>query len=151
LTATLNESSAKNEALTVSNEQLALQNQELHARLAVLQQEQTRAQQLAQAKLRALELTEGSQRQISIEEVRAESREVARKIYGLVAESFAQWFDGRKELNDETFRQLIRCVSDNLRKYQQQDAGIRRLLGVSAVESCEDAITQLLTSLYEKQ
>jgi hypothetical protein len=149
LTTSLNESSAQNEALTGSNEQLALENQELHARLAVLQEEQKRAQQLALAKLRALELSEGSHRQISIEETRAESREDKRKIYGFVVECFAQWFDGRKELNDETFYQFVRQVSLELKKYQKQDSEIRRLLGVSATESCEHALEQLMTSLYK--
>lgn len=146
----LNESESRNKTLVRENCDLVAEKEELLAKIESNEQEQRRDKQLLESRIKAIELSETTQRQILREKLKAKAEESKRKIYASVANSFSQLFDPRNQLTDETFQRLLDTASCELRRYQKQDTSLRRILGITADESCEHAISQLLLSMYKQ-
>lgn len=144
----LNESEERNKNLLASNSQLAMDKQQLQAKVDTLTEEQTRERQLTEAKLKTLELSLTTQRQMDLEDERARLEEEKRKIYGLMASNFHNLFDARQQLNDAGYKAFVEKCATEMAKLARQDANLRRLLGLGSTESIEDAVQKLLISLY---
>ena len=144
----LNESEERNKNLLASNSQLAMEKQQLLAKVDTLTEEQTRERQLTEAKLKTLELSLTTQRQMDLEDERARLEEEKRKIYGVMASNFHNLFDARQQLNDAGYKAFVEKCAAEMTKLARQDANLRRLLGLGATESVEDAVQKLLLSLY---
>lgn len=148
VTSALNESEDRIKNLLASNSQLAMDKQQLQAKVDTLTEEQTRERQLTEAKLKTLELSLTTQRQMDLEDERARLEEEKRKIYGLMASNFHNLFDARQQLNDAGYKAFVEKCATEMSKLVRQDANLRRLLGLGASESIEDAVQKLLLSLY---
>ncbi|OHT00588.1 hypothetical protein TRFO_07931 [Tritrichomonas foetus] len=148
ISSALNDSEERNKTLLALNSQMAIEKQQITAKVEAQTEEQNRDKQLTEAKLKTLELSLTTQRQMDLEDERARFEEEKRKIFGIVASNFHTLFDARQQLNDAGFRAFVEKCSAELSKFSRQDAGLRRLLGLSATESVEDAVQKLLLSLY---
>lgn len=147
--ASLDETKEQNKNYSSENMQLAAENQQLKSDLQTLQEEIKREKQLNDAKMKAVNLSNETQRLLDVENAKSKFDEEKRNLFEFVALSFHHLFDAREELNNETFKILIEKASTELQKYIRQDAAVRRLLGIKAYESPEEAISRLLLSMYQ--
>lgn len=145
-----NEVNNQNRNLSSANSQLAAENQQLKSDIQTLQEEIKREKQLNDAKMKAVNLSNETQRLLDVENAKSKFDEEKRNLFEFVALSFHHLFDAREELNNETFKLLIEKASTELQKYIRQDAAIRRLLGIKAYESPEEAISRILLSMYQQ-
>ena len=145
----LSEAEARNKELVRENTDLISDKEELIGKLESAEQQQRRDKQLFESKIKAIELSENTQRQVLREKLKAKFEESKRKIYASVANSFSNIFDPRNQLNDDTFQHLIETAACELKRYSKQDTALRRLLGITADESCEHAISQMLLAMYK--
>lgn len=89
-------------------------------------------------------LSQNTQRQIEVQDTKAHCQDEKRKLTAFAVGCFAQYIDLRRELTDSVFENVLRMASADVKRYQRQDAGLRRLLGISRTDSCEDAVADLL-------
>lgn len=146
----LTEATDQNRRLTSDNTEFAAENQQLKSELQTLQEEKKREKQLNDAKIKAVGLSNETQRLLDVENAKSKYDEEKRNLYEFVAMTFHHLFDARQELSDETFKALIEKASIELQKYMRQDATIRRLLGIKPNDSPEEAISRLLLSMYQQ-
>jgi chromosome segregation ATPase len=137
---TLSESETRYQTLSEKAGELQVQNEELCKRVDFYKDGRSRDQQLSDARLQALALSVGTQKQIEFDNLRAHYDEEHRKLAAFVANSLPQCVDLRCELNEEGIRETIFKAASELARYEKQDAAIRRLLGISKSESCESVI-----------
>ena len=140
----------RNKELTQANQKLTQEREAWQSKYATVQQEQKNERQLMEAKLKAVQLSESSQRETELGDAFALFEREKKSIHTFVANAFPRLFDPRKPMTDESFRSLIKSISAELKKFQKQDAEIRRLLGLTSDESCEAAITQLMMQMYRE-
>jgi hypothetical protein len=142
----LDESQSRNQALTVSNTELQARNGELASKVNSYRDGRSRDQKLVQARLRAMELAANTQRQIDMDKLKAQYEEERRRLVAFAANSLAQFVDLRKELTTEAFQELITRTANELKKHEEQEAAIRKLMRLSSLESCEEAVAELVHS-----
>lgn len=147
----LNESEERNKHLLASNSQLSIDNQQLQARFDALNEENKRDKQLAEARVKTMELSFMTQKQMEIEEERSKIESQRRSIYAYVAVQFRPFFDVTTNfLSDEGFKSFVEKCSNELRRLTKTEAALRRLLGLHVNESIEDAVSQILVSIYKQ-
>ena len=146
----LNTATTQNRTISKENAILIAENQQLKTELDSLQDEHRREKQLTDAKIKAVDLSNETQRLLDIENVRAKFDEEKRSLFEFVALNFHHLFDANEELSNETFKILIEKASRELQKYIRQEATIRRLLGIKQNETPEEAISKLLLSMYQQ-
>jgi uncharacterized membrane-anchored protein YhcB (DUF1043 family) len=93
-----------------------------------------------------MELSANAQRQIELDKMKAKYEEEKRRLVGFAANSLPQFVDLRRELTTEGFQELITQTANELKRHEEQEATIRRLMGLSSQESCEDAVAELVRS-----
>lgn len=151
LSSNLRETEQRNKELSQQNTKLTQEKQTWQSKCLTVQQEQKNERQLMEAKVKAIKLSESTQRETELGDAQALFDKEKKKIHTYVANTFPRLFDPRQPLTDESFRALITSISAELRKYQKQDTEIRRLLGLTSDESCEDAITKLMMTMYRQE
>ncbi|OHT01163.1 hypothetical protein TRFO_01791 [Tritrichomonas foetus] len=147
----LNEATLQNKNMSVENAQLTTENQQLKTDIQTLLEEKKREKQLTDAKMKAIDLSNDTQRLLDIENIKARFDEEKRSLFEFVALNFHHLFDAREELSNETFKLLIEKAANELQRYIRQEATIRRLLGIRPSETPEEAISKLLLSIYQHQ
>ena len=151
LSSNLRETEQRNKELSQQNAKLTQEKQTWQSKCLTVQQEQKNERQLMEAKVKAIKLSESTQRETELGDAQALFDKEKKKIHTYVANTFPRLFDPRQPLTDESFRALITSISAELRKYQKQDTEIRRLLGLTSDESCEEAITKLMMTMYRQE
>lgn len=147
----LNDSDEKIKILTARLAEAENTNQQNLLKLASQKDEIEREKQLIDTKIKASQLSNEMKCQSMLEKERSNQEMEKRKLFGFVAKSFHQFFDGRKQLNDECFKILIKNASDEIERLMSEDAATRRLLGISPSESIQDSVAKLLLTLYKPQ
>jgi hypothetical protein len=104
----------------------------------------SREQHLANARIQALELSAGAEKQMELDELRLRYEKDQRCLAGFIANALPLFIDLHKELDADAIREVVTKVAEALAQYEQQDTAIRRLLGISKADSCEAAIARCL-------
>jgi hypothetical protein len=118
--------------------------------LETTKEENSREKQLLETKTKAAGIRLEMRCQAEIEDLKANFEDEKRKMFGLVAEHFANFFDARHSFDSQSYRQVIEKASSEIEKLKEADAAVRRLLCLSNDESTENAISKLLLSLYHQ-
>jgi chromosome segregation ATPase len=140
----LDEAQSRNKLLATNLSQVEAQKSELSSRATSYQHGRSRDQKLAEAKLKAMEVSCTTQKQIDVQRITADYDEDRRKLYTFVAATLPQFVNLRRELTPDVFREIILRVAAELRHHEQQEAEIRSMLGISSLESCTDAVARIL-------
>lgn len=144
----LNESQDKIKDLSLKLAESETNGQQNEVKLNALKDEIEREKQLNDTKLKAAAMSHEMKSQKIVEEERNQQIKDKRKLFGFVAKSFRQYFDGSQQLNDDSFKSLINQVSDDVERMTSQEAALRRLLGIGQSESIQDSVAKLLLSGY---
>lgn len=150
-TEALNDSDEKIKSLTARLAESENTNQQNLLKLASQKDEIEREKQLIDTKIKAAKLSNEMKCQSIMEQERSNQEMEKRKLFGFVAKSFRQFFDGRKQLSDDCFKTLIKNVADEIERLMSEEAALRRLLGITPSESIQDHVAKLLLTLYKPQ
>jgi (p)ppGpp synthase/HD superfamily hydrolase len=134
----------KGRQLAVANAELAMERDRLLARLQGSADERDRQLQLSQTRLRVVELAAETRAHNEIEDARAACDQEKREIYAAVATALQQWYDGKQELDEREFRELLARARTETVRLVAQEGRIRRLLALDVGEAAEPAIVELL-------
>lgn len=148
LSQSLSEGEERSKCLVDLNNQLSNVVKQQEDSIANLKEELNRERKLIETKVKALSLSSEMRYQNLIEEERCRSQEEKRKIYGFFAHQFRQYYDSRKTLEDETFKETVLNVHAEIERLTRQDVSLRRLLGLDKNESPEEAVSRLLLNMF---
>ena len=126
-------------------------NQENELTIQSQRDEMEREKQLIETKIKAANLSSEMKYQSLIEEEKSKRESEKRKLFGFVAKSFRQFFDGNTQLTDDCFKSIIKTASEEIDRLLAEEAAIKRLLGIGPNESPQDSVAKLLLSLYRPQ
>jgi chromosome segregation ATPase len=140
----LEESELRNQALFQNNTELQLKIEELESQIASSRDGKLREQQLIDARIQATELSAEAQKHIALDRLRARYEEEQRKLTAFIASSFPNYVDLRRELTPDALRDTIARAAAEVTRLAKQDAAVRRLLGISLLDSCEVALARRL-------
>jgi chromosome segregation ATPase len=135
---------ARVKALAPKSQQLVVEREQLVAMIESIGYEVERQRQLMNTRLKAMSLASETSCYNQIEETRTQFEVEKRKIYASVAKHFRQFYDARKELDDEEFEKIVEKVVEEIARMKAQDLNIRRLLGLELNEPPENAISSLI-------
>jgi chromosome segregation ATPase len=107
-----------------------------------------REKQLSLAKAKALALQTEMNCQHMIDQVKSACETDKRNLLAFVIGSFQAFFDGRREINDDSLKSVVEDARNELDRLRVSDEAVRRLLGVDPRESTEAAILNLLRDRY---
>jgi outer membrane murein-binding lipoprotein Lpp len=130
--------------LTSKSQQLTMEREQLAARIESMGQEFERQKWLKNTRLKAMSLSSETSCHNQIEETRAQFELEKRTIYVCVAKYFRQFYDARKELDDEEFEEIVAKVVEDIAGMKAQDLKIRRLLGLELNELPESSTSKLI-------
>jgi predicted nucleic acid-binding Zn-ribbon protein len=134
----------KNRQLAAANVELAMERDQLLAKIGSVSEEQERQRQLLTTKLRAVELAAETRAHNQIEDTKAFFEQQRRNIYADVAVTFQRFYDGKRELDEQEFQAILTRTQGELARLVGQEMRVRRLLGLDVGESPEEAIAELL-------
>jgi chromosome segregation ATPase len=123
---------------------------EMTKQLIIAKEELTREKQLLETKVKTVGIRTELKCQAEIQDLKANFEEELRSLYAVVGKYFTQFLDMKQSFDSRSFKEVIEKVSTEIIKLQNTDAGLRRLLCLSAEESTEDAVSKLLLSLYRQ-
>ncbi|OHT00559.1 hypothetical protein TRFO_07882 [Tritrichomonas foetus] len=149
-TEALTESDMKNREITSANNQLNSEKKHLLGQIEALKQEIVREKQLAETKLKAIQLSVDVQSQNKIEFELAKFDNEKRQIYSDVANAFKIYCDVRSQLDEVSLKNLLDNVSSELNRLSNQEKSLKTLLGIKPNENLEEAISKLFYSSYQK-
>jgi chromosome segregation ATPase len=138
---------AQNQELVRRCTFLERENEQLRRGIESDKDEVMREKLLIETKARAAEMRNEVKSQAEIEALKAEFEKERQKLFAFLVKKFTQFFDGRQNWTTEGIKAVVVQASSELERMKQSDAAIRRLLCITADESAEDAITELLLSL----
>ncbi|EAY15693.1 hypothetical protein TVAG_406070 [Trichomonas vaginalis G3] len=148
LTSSLAESEQRYKIAFQTNSALSEENKDYEDRLNFLKDELDREKKLRENQTKAIVLTTEMKCQSMIDEEKANSESEKRKIFAFVASQFKKFFDGRKTLDEETFKSIINGLKTDYDSVNDQLDGVRRLLGLSDDENPVDALSKLLLTMF---
>jgi DNA repair exonuclease SbcCD ATPase subunit len=134
----------KGRQLAAANAELAMERDRLLARLQGAADEHGRQLQLSQTRLRVVELAAETRAHNEIEDAREGCEQEKREIYAAVAAALQRWYDGRQQLDEREFREILARAQTDIARMLEQEARIRRLLALDVHEGPEEAIVELL-------
>jgi chromosome segregation ATPase len=134
----------RNRQLAAANTNLVMEKDELAARLQSVSEEAVRQRQLMTTKLRAVELASDTRSHNQIEDTKANFEQQKRNIYAAVVVAFQGFYDGKRELDEHEFQNVLARAQGEMGRLAAQDLKLKRLLGLDVDESIEDAISELL-------
>jgi translation elongation factor EF-G len=139
---------ARNRELMHQRGEAEKSNQHLKQQLQSQQETIDREKQLIENRAKGLNMQFDLKCQQLVEELKAGHEEEIRKIYGFIVKSFKRFFDGRQKLGEECVKSIIEKATVECERLHQGDLTIRRLLGLSASESTEEAVARLLLAAH---
>jgi chromosome segregation ATPase len=142
--AALAESEARSQSLLEKLAGLQVANERMATKIDFHKDGRSREQHLADARIQALELSAGTEKQIELDELRLRFEKDQRSLAAFIANTFPLFIDGHKELDNDAIREAVTNAAGALAQYEQEDTAIRRLLGISKSDSCEAAIARCL-------
>jgi chromosome segregation ATPase len=124
--------------------------EQITRQLDATKEENMREKQLLETKTKAAGIRLEMKCQAEIEDLKVNFEDEKRKMFGLVAEHFAHFFDARHSFDAQSFREVIEKASSEIERLKETDAAVRRILCLSNDESTENAVSKLLLSLYHQ-
>jgi chromosome segregation ATPase len=107
-----------------------------------------RERQLSAARSKALALQTETECQNRIEQLKSAHEANKRNLLASVIGSFQAYFDGSRELNDDSLESVVNGAKRELDRLKSSDEAVRRLLGLGPEDAAEAAIVALLRELY---
>jgi chromosome segregation ATPase len=139
-----NNADRRNRELTRRIAEVEFENQQISQQMESQKEEITRDKQLMESKTKALNLQCSLKCQSLTDELNANHEGELRKLYGFIVKSFKRFFDGRRPMGDDCVRSIVERAAVESERLWQCDCTIRRLLGLGATESTEEAVAKLL-------
>jgi chromosome segregation ATPase len=140
----LAESQAAGEALRASNSTLVKENRKLRTELEAAQSAHEKAKKLADLSVIAQRIAIENQWTQRLEELQTRTEADKRRLYGLGAECFKQFFNPMCELDERSFRSVVHQAREELDRLAASDQAIRRLVNAGERQTTEDAVAQLI-------
>lgn len=143
-TASLNESELHIKQLLHTNNQQAIEKQQLELKLDSQKEESKRNSQLIEAKMKATAFSNELKMQSLITQQKEEFDKHKGEIFSLISKSFRHYFDARIQMDDSSLKSIIEAVARDIERFSQQDSTLRQLLGINECDSIEKSVTNLL-------
>ena len=135
--------------LKAENSHLKREREQMSAKLNVQREEQERQKLLNDQKMKAFELSNDNRVQNEIADLKSKHNAEKKKVMGYAVKQFHDFYDGKKKIDESSYKETLSKASNELKKLIQQDISVRRLLGITNNESIEQAVSTLLMSLYK--
>jgi chromosome segregation ATPase len=124
------------------------ENEQLHQKMESAKEEVAREQQLVETKAKATEIRNEMRTQAEIDDLKAAFESEKRTLFAFIANHFNQFFDGRQTQTAQSFKSVVVQARAEIERLRKADAAVRRLLCLTANDSTEEAVAELLLSLY---
>ena len=147
----LSECECKIKELASVNSQLAIEKNQAFVKFEAQRDEIKREKQLIDTKIKAIELSSQIQIQSLTEQQNSRVERAKHEVFSMVANAFKRFFDPRNQLDDEYVQSLLERASSELDRLLKQDTDVRRIIGITANDSIQDAIAKVLMSAYHPQ
>ena len=144
----LAETECKVKELLCVNSQLTIEKNQAIAQCETQRDEMKREKQLADTKLKAIELSKQMQIQSLTEQQNAKIELAKHEAFSMIANAFRRYFDPRNQLDKAYVQSLLEKVSSDLDRLLRQDAEVRSIIGINGADSIQEAVARILLSAY---
>ena len=146
-----NEFESNDKKMKELNQQIVQLNFKLQkADLQIQAQNQSaeRAKKLNEAQTRTQIMAIQTKFSVEAEEEKSKWENEKRALFGYMAQQFSTFFDPLQTLNEDSFKQTIVKIKNELERRNKQEMVIRRILKVKENQSTEDALADLVLSQH---
>ncbi|KAK8853993.1 hypothetical protein M9Y10_016542 [Tritrichomonas musculus] len=85
---------------------------------------------------------------VKCDELRKDYELKKKELLGFIAHQFRSFYDVKMVLSEETIKSMVKKIKVEITKLRKREDAIRRILNVSEGQSTEDALTELIMSMY---
>lgn len=148
LTAALSEAETRYKIVYKTNNALVDENKDLNSKINLLNDEIDREKKLRENQTKAVVLTTEMKFQSLIDDERSRFETEKRNLFAYFASKFNNLFDGRKPLDDETFKNLVSYLHKDYSQKRDELDGVKRLLGLDEKDNSVDSLSKLLMTMF---
>ena len=141
------ESQQRVKNLVSTNSHLSIEVQQTKARIESIKQEHERDQKLMEAKLKASILSREMESQNLIEELKGNYELDKKKMLSFIANEFHQYYNVDKFYEEDFYQEVIHNVKKELQRLSTQEVNLRKILGISSLDSLENCVSHLFINL----
>lgn len=107
-----------------------------------------REKKLSEAQTRTQIMAIQTKYSVEAEEEKSKWENEKRALFGYLAQQFSTYFDPLQTLNEESFKQTITKIKNELERRDKQELVIRKLLKAKGNQPTEDALADLILSQH---
>ena len=141
-----NEQKMKMMTQQMTEMQFKLQKADLKAQSQLDSVERTK--KLAIAQLKAKLMAAETNYSLKFDEQKHQWEAEKRNLFGYFAQQFGAFFDAKQALNEDSFKQVVAKIKNEMERHIKQEKTIRRLLKAKESQSTEDALADLVLYMH---
>ncbi|OHS99604.1 coiled-coil domain-containing protein [Tritrichomonas foetus] len=141
-----NEQKMKQMTQQMATLQFQLQNANLKAQSKIDSIERTK--KLAIAQLKAQLMAVETNYSLKHDEQKHIWEAEKRSLFGYIAQQFGSFFDAKQQLNEESFKQVVLKIKNEMERHKKQEKTIRKLLKAKESQTTEDALADLVLYMH---
>lgn len=85
---------------------------------------------------------------IKCDELRKDFELKKKELLGFIAHQFRSFYDAKMALNEDTIKNMVKKIRNEMSILKKREEAIRKILNVKEGQSTEDALTELIMSMY---
>ncbi|OHT15808.1 hypothetical protein TRFO_13827 [Tritrichomonas foetus] len=107
-----------------------------------------RQKKLAVAQLKAQLMAVETKYSVIADEQKHKWEAEKRNLFCYIAQQFGSFYDAKQALNEESFKQIVIRIKNEIEKHKKQEKTIRKLIKAKESQATEDALADLILSIH---